>query len=363
MPLRVPPLTLRLDKGSPLTSEEGDENLKLLRDFANGLAQLFEVVFNPDGTLKNGTIDTDALKDRAVTQRKLDWLANFYCTAGGVDNYTTTITPDDGFDLTSYGDGAATAFVLPVKFTSANTGPVTLDVNAAGAKSVKKNGGTDELIAGDIKAGSVHLLIFDGTYFQIVTPTNPAVGHGIQVIITGAGNFTVPVGVYLLDVELVGGGGGGGGSVTAAGGGGGGYISKQMAVAPAAVIAYSVGAGGTASTGSNAGDGGDTTFGALTAGGGKGGDGNKGAGGTAIGGDINCPGRNGDFAGAILSQTGIANGGDAGHGMGFGAWLNANVSPTTPQPATGYGGGGCGDQAAPYTASSVGGDGVIIIRW
>ncbi len=357
--MKVPPLTFRIDKGSPLSSTEHDENLKLIRDFCDGLARLFEIAFNPDGTLKNNTVPGASLQDRAVTQAKLDWLANFFTTASGVDNYSATISPNAGF---GYGDGAATAFFCIVKFTNANTGAATLDVNTGGAKDIRKNGGSAPLIAGDIAAGSVHVLIYDGINFQMVSPiSDPSLGHGQTIIGAGAGNFTVPVGVYVLEVECVGAGGGGGGTdPDCNGGGGGGYVYKRMAVTPGDIIAYSVGAAGTASTGGNAGDGGDTTFGTLTAGGGKGGDANKGAGGTAAGGDLNIPGENGAYGGGVLSETTKRTGGGSGRGMGYGGWING-ATVTLP---TGYGAGGHGDaEAAGGFASSAGTDGVIIIKW
>jgi hypothetical protein len=184
--MQVPPLTLRIPKGSPLTSEEHDENLRLLRDFADGLAKLFEIVFNADGTLKNDSVGTNSIKDRAVTQRKLDWLANFYSVASGVDNYAATINPTASF---AYGDGATTSFFCIIKFTNANTGPVSLDVNGQGAMDVKKFGG-EALIGGEITAGSIHLLAFDGTDFQIVS-TMPIVDPGTPSNIAVATSTTV----------------------------------------------------------------------------------------------------------------------------------------------------------------------------
>jgi hypothetical protein len=184
--MQVPPLTLRIPKGSPLTSEEHDDNLKLLRDFADGLAKLFEIVFNADGTLKNDSVGTASIKDRAVTQAKLDWFANFYGVASGVDNYTVTFNPTGNFD---YGDGAATTFFCIVKFTNANTGAVSLDVNSEGAKDVKKMTG-EALIGGEIIAGSIHLLAYDGTNFQIIS-TFPTVDPGTPSNIVSATSVTL----------------------------------------------------------------------------------------------------------------------------------------------------------------------------
>lgn len=79
-------------------------------------------------------------------------------TAANTDTYTCTmaIAPAD------YTVGR---FFL-IKFTNANTGAATLNVNSLGAKSIKKNGST-ALAAGDIAAGQILLLGYDGTNFQL----------------------------------------------------------------------------------------------------------------------------------------------------------------------------------------------------
>lgn len=87
---------------------------------------------------------------------------------------------------------------------------------------------------------------------------------------SGSGNWTIPIGLDLCDVLLVGGGGGGGGGGTATGGGGGGgaeiVIRRNYCLRGSTVIAYSVGAGGTGGAASTIGNNGaSTTFGILTA--------------------------------------------------------------------------------------------------
>lgn len=155
----------------------------------NGLAALYEVSFNSDGVLKNDSVLTAAVKDRQITQPKLDWVANFYAVAVGTDIYSVTINPTAGF---TYGDGVTTSFLGLVKFTNGNTGPATLNVNAGGAKPIKKPSGS-ALAAGDLIAGSIHILAFDGTVFQLLTalPTPSAVPHFITPITV----FLAPFGV------------------------------------------------------------------------------------------------------------------------------------------------------------------------
>ena len=110
--------------------------------------------------------------------------------------------------------------------------------------------------------------------------------------------FTVPQGVTSITIQLWGGGGAGGGSTTngsgGSGGGSGGYTTRTYAgLTGGEVINYTLGNGGTGSTG-NGTNGFDSTltFGGftLTANGGTGGGANQGAigtGGTASGGTTN----------------------------------------------------------------------------
>lgn len=80
-------------------------------------------------------------------------------TASGTDTYTATLSP------------AITAYVVGQKFqilfTNANTGAATLNLNALGTKAITKNGST-ALAAGDISAGQILVLGYDGTNLQII---------------------------------------------------------------------------------------------------------------------------------------------------------------------------------------------------
>jgi len=57
-----------------------------------------------------------------------------------------------------------------IKFLNANTGASTLNVNGLGAKTIQTNKLTG-LSANDIRAGSIHILVFDtaADIFQAVT--------------------------------------------------------------------------------------------------------------------------------------------------------------------------------------------------
>jgi hypothetical protein len=104
--------------------------------------------------------------------------------------------------------------------------------------------------------------------------------------LTSGSSYTVPTGVFYVNVTLVGGGGGGGGcdSVNAAQGAvgsGGEFVQSTLATTPGASISYGVGAGGAAGAAGNnsGGAGGTTSFtGATSALGGAGGSGAQSAG-------------------------------------------------------------------------------------
>ncbi|MEB3210261.1 MAG: hypothetical protein VKL39_02855, partial [Leptolyngbyaceae bacterium] len=116
-----------------------------------------------------------------------DLYKTYGVTASGTDTYTATPNPA----ITAY--AADTVFII--KFTNANTGAATLNLAGLGAKAIVKNAAT-ALSAGDINAGQILALVYDGTNFQIV-----------------------------------GGGGGGGGAVSSVNGETGDVVVKQSRVA------------------------------------------------------------------------------------------------------------------------------------
>lgn len=80
-------------------------------------------------------------------------------TASGTNTYTATVTPT----FTGYYEGQK----FTIKFTNANSGASTININGKGAKSLVKEGST-ALTAGDIKAGEIKFLVYDGTNMQVV---------------------------------------------------------------------------------------------------------------------------------------------------------------------------------------------------
>lgn len=97
-------------------------------------------------------------------------------TASGTDTYTATVTPSFG----SYTTGQR----FNIKFTNANTGAATININSKGAKSIVKSGST-ALSSGDISAGQLLFIQYDGTNMQIV-------GGGSGSGISGLGSGFLP---------------------------------------------------------------------------------------------------------------------------------------------------------------------------
>lgn len=97
-------------------------------------------------------------------------------TASGTDTYTATLSP------------AITAYVVGQKFqvlfTNANGGASTMAFNGLAALAITKNGAT-ALAAGDIAAGSIKILAYDGTRLQIVGDGGGVGTHSVRTV-TGA---------------------------------------------------------------------------------------------------------------------------------------------------------------------------------
>lgn len=96
----------------------------------------------------------------------------FGADAGASDAYAITLTPA----LASYVTGQMINFTA----NTTNTGAATLNVNGLGAKTIKKLYNQD-LANGDIAAGQMLTVIYDGTNFQL--QSLPATGGGGGAIV------------------------------------------------------------------------------------------------------------------------------------------------------------------------------------
>jgi len=102
----------------------------------------------------NATVRTDYCSAGQSQDNIFDWLTS----VSGAD----TITAGAAISLAAYAAGQTFRFVA----AGTNTTAVTLNINSIGAKAITKNG-TTPLVAGDIASGSVVIVVYDGTRFQL----------------------------------------------------------------------------------------------------------------------------------------------------------------------------------------------------
>jgi hypothetical protein len=305
-----------------------------------------------------------------------------FLTVAGTDTITASVSPA----LTAYTAGQMFAFVA----ANTNTGAVTINISSLGAKSITKNG-TTALVASDLTANYLFVIVYDGTQFQLVgvsstTFANLTVtgvltlsGAGTQLLSTGTGAWQPPIGTtgqrpatpgngsfrwnstlnalevynginwivvvsqsYTASYLAVAGGGGGGGSY-GGGGGGGGLLTASTSFSSGTAYTITIGAGGAAVTTAALGNNGTNTvitgIANATAGGG-GGSSSVSSGAAASG---------GSGGGGALNSVGAA--GTSGQGNAGGS------ADSTGTYATGGGGGGAGAVGVNGNTSVGGGNG------
>jgi hypothetical protein len=274
----------------------------------------------------------------------------------------------------------------------------TITVGANAAKTIVDAQGNALSGIGDLPAGSMLELVYDGAAFRLVGGFKLVTANGLEkaafpqqqrYYVPGLHTHVVAAGVRKVRLHVYGGGGGGGTGhatfVGGAGGGSGGYCRKDLVVTPGESLTITVGAGGaggpvgTTTAGDDGGTSSVSTVGAGVVASATGGGGGE-AGidpipgtpasstpGVGAGGEVNSTGSYGS-SGASGTNT---NGEYTGYG---GAGGNA------PGPEGGGGGmmstGSSGDGAFPGGAGSGGGsatgtnarggdgaDGLVIVEW
>jgi hypothetical protein len=350
----------------------------------------------PMGTFKFTGMGAGSAATDSATIAQVQSSFGSFMTVSGTDTITATVSPA----LTAYAAGQMFAFVAG----NTNTGAVTINISSLGAKSITKNG-TTALVASDLVANYLYVIVYDGTQFQVVgvsstTFSNLTVsgvltlsGAGVQLNSTGTGAWKPPSGttaqrpgspspgtfrwnselgqlecwdggiwavivsnIYAGSYLVVAGGGGGGGYYGGGAGGGGGLLTGTVSLAGGTSYTITVGAGGTGTgtEGANGTSGANSVFtGVATAtGGGRGGGGaNAGASGGSGGGG----GATAGAGGAGTSGQGFAGGSGntasyyGGGGGGGGSAIGGNGSGVT---ASG-GAGGAGASNSVRTGSAV----------
>ena len=245
----------------------------------------------PMGTFKFTDLGTGSAATDSANISQVQSSFGSFLTVSGTDTITATVSPS----LTAYAVGQMFAFVA----AATNTGAVTINISSLGAKSITKSG-TTALIASDLTANYLYVIVYDGTQFQLVgvssstfaTLTVTGVltlsGSGVQMTSSGTGAWKMPVGTtaqrptgaqglirlnsttgnpewydstssswlpfsqnagYSVNYLVVAGGGGGAGASAssggAAGGGAGGLLTSSVSLVSGTAYTITVGAGGS----------------------------------------------------------------------------------------------------------------------
>ena len=95
----------------------------------------------------------------AVRFSQLQGSADKLLTVTGTDTYVATASPA----LTAYAAGNLFSLVVP----NTNTGASTINIDGLGAKAITRTG-TTALVAGDMIATEVVIVVYDGTRFQLI---------------------------------------------------------------------------------------------------------------------------------------------------------------------------------------------------
>lgn len=129
----------------------------------------------------------------------------YAASSSGNDTYAITLSPAPA--------AYVTGMAIWVKADVGNTGAATLNVNSLGAKTIKKSVSSD-LVTGDIVASEVFLVVYDGTNFQLQSPSatpptvlslvpEPASGSVGTGTINNAVNTTGTVQSIVVPVRIV----------------------------------------------------------------------------------------------------------------------------------------------------------------
>ena len=178
---------------------------------------------------------------------------------GSANTLTGTLTPSPS--------GYTAGMAVKIKVANANTGASTVNLNGLGAKSINLSSGA-ALIGGELIAGMIAELIYDGTNFQLLNSSLAGRFIGYQKF-TSSGTYTPSAGCRNAKIKAWGAGGGGGccntNPIIGGPGGAGAYVEAFVPITGIVTVTIPTGgAGATVNTNNNGGAAsGDTSFGTL----------------------------------------------------------------------------------------------------
>lgn len=146
-----------------------------------------EWIYTTDGKRgywHDGTTAGGIAVPTAFDLQKSTYIAADISGPDSTGEYSVTLTPTPA----AYSE----YMIVTGTVAGASVGSDTLNVNGLGGKTIKKNGGADNLSAGDLVSGGVYTFIYDGTDFQLISGS----GGGSSDFLgrtTGASGATVDV--------------------------------------------------------------------------------------------------------------------------------------------------------------------------
>jgi hypothetical protein len=136
-----------------------DSSNNIFKFYNSSTSSWVELNANDAKTLGGKTLsEIQADYNNKISEHSADYVKHpaYAVATGSANAYSVTLNPAP----TSYVEGMAIA----VKINVDNTGAATINVNGLGAKAIKKPNGND-VSAGNLKAGSIYTLRYNGTNF------------------------------------------------------------------------------------------------------------------------------------------------------------------------------------------------------
>ncbi|KIQ93892.1 hypothetical protein LH47_02042 [Anoxybacillus thermarum] len=150
---------LGLYKKDPVADANDTFNIQtMLNDNWDRIDQNVETITGAQAKANQAEQNAKTYADQQLATHSADYVKHpsYAVASGSANTYTVTLNPAP----TSYVEGMAIA----VKINVDNTGASTINVNGLGAKAIKKPNGND-VAAGNLKAGSIYTLRYNGTNF------------------------------------------------------------------------------------------------------------------------------------------------------------------------------------------------------
>ena len=134
------------------------------KDGSNAMTGAMNMGSQKISSLADGTAHTDGVNAGQIQDGGLIFQAS---DTGSANTYAIALTPA----VTAYVAGQ----VFHFKAANTSTGASTLNVNALGAKNIKKKNDQD-IAAGDIEQNAIVSVIYDGTSFQMLSQLGTSAG-------------------------------------------------------------------------------------------------------------------------------------------------------------------------------------------